>query len=399
MKVDDSNLNQGADTIAEGAYVPGKDLGEALHTLYVQERDAAGNWSGVGGRSMVLSLRGVVGKPGFSNESARDITISIAKSGIPYVAYSMGENVVPRVHRFRDGNWESLDNAEIYGKFWWSNAFALNASGIPYLAVEDADSSRRATVIRYSGSQWQVVGNPRFSEGLAQEIAIAINSQGLPYVAFSDGSADYKMTVMRLNGSKWDTVGNRRLSDFSPIHHCLAFDKSDTPYLAFVGNDKVFVKRFNAITSTWSTIGDLAEGSYSSLPISLAISRQDTLFIALQSNSSGGAGIVKKFVGSAWVTVGNPVFPGGAGDRISISFDNNGIPYVAFNDLANGERLTVMSLRQNIWTKVGIIAPNILISISSPTPIAINNEGVPYVAFRDEANDHKITVMKTSFDP
>ncbi|MBI5664011.1 MAG: hypothetical protein HZC49_02805 [Nitrospirae bacterium] len=44
-KLDDSNLTTGATETTATSYAPVIDLSEATHTLYVQERDMAGNWS------------------------------------------------------------------------------------------------------------------------------------------------------------------------------------------------------------------------------------------------------------------------------------------------------------------------------------------------------------------
>ena len=54
----DGDTNAWADTTQTG-YAPDADLALGLHTLYVQERDAAGNWS-LSGISVVSIVSGVV---------------------------------------------------------------------------------------------------------------------------------------------------------------------------------------------------------------------------------------------------------------------------------------------------------------------------------------------------
>ncbi len=44
-KLDNSDLESGATETAETTYTPSSDLSEGNHTLYVQEKDSAGNWS------------------------------------------------------------------------------------------------------------------------------------------------------------------------------------------------------------------------------------------------------------------------------------------------------------------------------------------------------------------
>lgn len=55
-KLDDANLTIGATETGQPAYTPSTDLGEGTHTLYVQERDDAGNWSGNGHAEVLIDL-------------------------------------------------------------------------------------------------------------------------------------------------------------------------------------------------------------------------------------------------------------------------------------------------------------------------------------------------------
>jgi hypothetical protein len=53
-KLDDSDLSNGATETSSTGYTPGSDLPDGLHTLYVQERDTAGSWSGSGSFSILV---------------------------------------------------------------------------------------------------------------------------------------------------------------------------------------------------------------------------------------------------------------------------------------------------------------------------------------------------------
>ena len=53
-KLDDSDLTSGATQTTSTSYTPGSGISEASHILYVQERDAAGNWSSSGSRTIVI---------------------------------------------------------------------------------------------------------------------------------------------------------------------------------------------------------------------------------------------------------------------------------------------------------------------------------------------------------
>jgi hypothetical protein len=53
-KLDSSDLTSGATETTSTSYTPASAISEASHTLYVQEQDAAGNWSSSGSRAIVI---------------------------------------------------------------------------------------------------------------------------------------------------------------------------------------------------------------------------------------------------------------------------------------------------------------------------------------------------------
>jgi hypothetical protein len=55
-KLDDSDLTAGATTTTSLSYTPASDLQYGNHTLYVQERDAAGNWSSSGSYTVFVDV-------------------------------------------------------------------------------------------------------------------------------------------------------------------------------------------------------------------------------------------------------------------------------------------------------------------------------------------------------
>ncbi|MBN1575904.1 MAG: hypothetical protein JW913_05085 [Chitinispirillaceae bacterium] len=54
FKVDDDDLESGASETGETSFAPSSDLAAGSHTLYVQERDAAGNWSATASSAIVI---------------------------------------------------------------------------------------------------------------------------------------------------------------------------------------------------------------------------------------------------------------------------------------------------------------------------------------------------------
>lgn len=100
---------------------------------------------------------------------------------------------------------------------------------------------------------------------------------------------------------------------------------------------------------------------------------------------------VMKFNGTAWENVGEPRFTEHATSHISmVVADGTGTPYVAFNDGAQGGKLTVAAYDGKEWSD---IATGISKGAASEISLAVY-KAIPYVAFKDQANDGKVTVMK-----
>lgn len=84
----------------------------------------------------------------------------------------------------------------------------------------------------------------------------------------------------------------------------------------------------------------------------------------------------------------------GTTDRANsdMALSPSGMPYVAFNDWANGQRLSVRRYNGTDWEYVG----NVGLSSGSFTGprLAFDNTGNPYVVFSDGNNSSKLTVLK-----
>jgi hypothetical protein len=82
---------------------------------------------------------------------------------------------------------------------------------------------------------WKNVGNNGFSAGGVSYTSLAFNpTNGQPYVAYQDTSL--KATVMKFDGSNWVYVGNAGFSVGDVSYTSLAFSLSGQPYVAFMDN-------------------------------------------------------------------------------------------------------------------------------------------------------------------
>ncbi|MFC1839664.1 leucine-rich repeat domain-containing protein [Thermodesulfobacteriota bacterium] len=82
-KLDNDNLTSGTTETTNTSYTPDNALSEGSHTLYVQERDTAGNWSGSGSKEIVVDITppGVPAVTGATPTSDRTPTWSWTSGG------------------------------------------------------------------------------------------------------------------------------------------------------------------------------------------------------------------------------------------------------------------------------------------------------------------------------
>lgn len=107
------------------------------------------------------------------------------------------------------------------------------------------------------------------------------------------------------------------------------------------------------------------------------------LFILIFLNSQAQ---VWQYVGSSTTGISS----GGAQFQ-SLAFSQNGVPYVAFRDNSNGNKTTVVSFNGSNWGALG--NAGISAGDANYQSLAFSPNGIPYVAYRDVPNGGKTTVM------
>jgi len=97
--------------------------------------------------------------------------------------------------------------------------------------------------------------------------------------------------------------------------------------------------------------------------------------------------------------LGTAGFSDGEADYVSLAVDANGTSYVAYSDVANSNKATVMKFVNGAWTTVG--TSGFSADEADYTSLTIDANGVPYVAFSDYANSkksHRHEIYKRSVD-
>ncbi len=129
--------------------------------------------------------------------------------------------------------------------------------------------------------------------------------------------------------------------------------------------------------------------------VTLKADSAGTLYVAYKDEGQSKKAVVKKLVSgaSAWTQVGAEAVSPGEADYVCMDLDTSGVPYVAFSDVANSSKATVMKYDSvgNTWTVMGKYGFSA--GVAEQNSFAV--DGVtPFIAYKDAANSNKLTVMR-----
>jgi len=217
--------------------------------------------------------------------------------------------------------------------------------------------------------------------------------------------------IVSASGGAWQLVGSQGFSPELSNHEnvvswrAIRFDSKDTPYVAFVNYtavggasiaNKASVMKYDG--SSWISVGPTDGFSPGGADfVSLAFDSNDTPHVAFIDHTNGERASVMKFDASSksWANIGNSGFTAYGVQWTSLAFDSNDTPYVAFQDQYNGNGASVMKYDTSSSTWVSIGNANFSNTDVVYTSLAIDSNDVPYVAFREGfASGYKISVMK-----
>lgn len=228
-------------------------------------------------------------------------------------------------------------------------------------------------------AQWLPVGTPGFSPGgLSNWQNLVIDDNDTLYTSFSDeGLAGGKGTVMKYNGTAWVPVGNTGFTPEYAQHSSLALGTGNTVYFSFAdgssaGMSRAAVMKYDG--STWTSIGsNLTTGSCQYSNIRVASS--GTVYLGMV-DMAGSTVVVKTYNGTSWSTLGTPV---GFGSYVSMELGQNDTPYVAFSDNTQATKVTVMKYDGTSWVQVGTSFLSQPMGTSLYIKMAFDRNYVPYV--------------------
>ena len=296
-------------------------------TIFAAYQDSAQGYKGIVKRFPGTAWEDV-GTGGFSPDTATYTSLAIGKNGTPYVAYAdNAQSSRVTVRRYDGTTWQDVGTAGFSAGAASHTSLAMSNADTLLIAYLDANNGNKATVRKFTGSAWEVVGTEGFSTGISGRLSFALDSAGRPFIAYADANQGNKATVMSYNGATWDTVGTAGFTSGPADNPALAVRKQDgTPFIAYLdaqNGDKATILRYDP-TDGWVTVQSGGQ------------STRTTSGLAARTSNERDV-VPTKTTGVARVHAATSY-------DIFISFSDDGKPYVAYRDVENGGKATVVKL-------------------------------------------------------
>ncbi len=139
----------------------------------------------------------------------------------------------------------------------------------------------------------------------------------------------------------------------------------------------------------WQNVGSPAFSSGQAQYTSLA-TYAGTPYVAYRDLANSNKCSVMKHNGTSWVSVGTPGISGGGALYTSLAIDN-GFPFVAYVDGSSVNRVTVKAFNGTSWLTIGTAG----FTGDNTSFVNLKFDGsTPYVAYQDGSNGNKVSVMK-----
>ncbi len=330
---------------------------DANNVVYAAYRDASGTASNKISVQKFVPGTGwaTVGNANFSELEA-DPILKIAPDNTPYVAYYLQDptgfldrEVVVRKYDPATNNWNTKVGSPVSlpTDIVNSTSFDIDKNGNLYIAYLANDL---VYVKKYNGSNaWVLVGGPTDLPATnSSAISLSIGPDGTPYVAFNndnDVANPHIISVKKFSGGTWQDVGSLPNANLNTIY--LKVAETGEPFILYQdGNNAISVHKYAA--SAWQALGAPIKNGFIQ-SYSLVVDASGTPMIAWNTLSPPRCYQGVYDPASGWQTIA--IVSNGA-TAVSMTFDNNGMPYVGYADASVGSKATVIGYAP-IYTNPG----------------------------------------------
>jgi hypothetical protein len=298
-----------------------------------------------------------------------------------------------------------------------------NLSAVTGMNLLEIDNLAPATTYEAYVEVETTVGNTR---GILVEFTTGDLSATLtPASELMEGNLDTNSLSVTLEGDGfWDetldkanfTLNNAPSGltveslDFTDWTHCtinLAFDGTDfstdvTNFSVTIAGEELDSDSpltSNTLTISmareWAIVGTAGFSTGMARYNSSAADSSGTPYVAYSDWGNDNKVSVKKLnaAGTSWELVGNDGFSAGRAENVSLAIDSNDTLYVAYVDQANNPKVTVMKYDGTSWEAVGSVG--FTEETASQLSLALDSNNVPYVAYSyQDEDERKVKVQK-----
>jgi len=344
-----------------------------------------------------------IGSVAFSPSNINLSSVAIGKNDTPYIAYlDYAHNDAVSVMKYNGSSWvfvgsPGFSHTIVPTGVDKSLILKIDNTGKPYVFFEDS-LTPPFSLMSFDGNAWSLVDSAGIVNAAlnvqSDVLDLAIDGNGNPYISFVDNNQSYKGSVMEYTGGAWTFVGPQKFTPGSADFMSLAIDHNNTPWLAFSDgsvNGRVSVQKFNG--GNWLLQGQegFSGGQYGvEYPVSLTFDNNNIPYIAYDDDNNSDAAYVKQFNGSDWVAVGDTDFSVMAAYYLTLSITSGNVPVVSYSDFNNNKKATVKYFNGAIWADLG--TPDFSSGEADWVSLAINSRGVPFVGFVDDVNGYTASV-------
>jgi hypothetical protein len=195
-------------------------------------------------------------------------------------------------------------------------------------------------------------------------------------LAVTDGETtteySYTITVDGTTNGAWELVGEEGFSSFAPNETVIKVNSNGTAFVACRDYSNPLEVYIND-EENWSSIGN--PGTADS-ELDMDLDNDGMPWVLYNDATQSTKAVVKKYTGTGWEQVGTPV-SNGAARSMGITFDKEGTAYVSFYEQTMGTLAYVYKWDGTEW--IGVGDGPVSNEIALFTKPAFNNENTPYL--------------------
>jgi len=250
-----------------------------------------------------------------------------------YQTSSSGEGVY--LQRYNGNTWDDIArNGSLPGE---GSDIAFDHNNVPYLVYNNSDNQMK--VVKYEGNQWVAVTGGEDLGGKTGSAVIQFDKNNTPYVlnaVITSNHTTLDVAVLKYNNGAWEHMGDFGRVDVEPgsgIYVKMELNSEGMPYVLYsapyTASPPWVLMKYNG--TDWEKVGDVQPSMRRLSKIGLIIDKYDVPYVAYEDSAQGQRATIMKYEGE-WVAVDKPGFSSTEVHDIQITKGKDGNLYVMYKE-------------------------------------------------------------------